>query len=98
MSWIINLYESKRGEKPVEEFIKKQQAKTKAKIVHKIRLLKEYGNQLAMPHVKILGGGLHEVRIRGEEELRILYGFKGRTIYLLHGFKKQTQRTPQKEL
>lgn len=38
---------------------------------------------------------------RGEkpvEELRIFYAFKERIIYLLHGFRKQTQKTPQKEL
>lgn len=51
-----------------------------------------------MPHVKILGGGLYELRIRGKEELRIFYSFEGRTIYLLHGLKKQTQKAPQKEL
>ncbi len=53
---------------------------------------------LGMPHAKMLGHGLYELRIRGKEELRIFYFFKQKTIYLLHAFKKQTQKTPQKEL
>ncbi len=98
MKWNILLFESSRGEKPVDEFIKKQRPQAKAKIVHAIRLLREYGNELGMPHAKILGSGLYELRIRGKEELRIFYCFKQKTIYLLHGFKKQTQKTPRKEL
>lgn len=98
MAWEILLFESKRGEKPVEEFIKKQQSQAKSKIIHNIRLLKEYGNQLGMPRSKILGNGLYELRIRGKTEIRIFYGFKRDSIYLLHAFRKQSQKTPQKEL
>ncbi len=97
--WVIITFESSSGEKPVDVFIKKQQKKTKAKLVHTIRLLRHYGNMLGMPHSKALGGGLYELRIRGKEELRICYCFTHqRKIYLLHAFKKQTQQTPQKEL
>jgi len=46
----------------------------------------------------MLGLGLSELRIRGKEELHIVYCFKNQAIYLLHAFKKQTQKTPQKEL
>jgi phage-related protein len=56
-------------------------------------------NMLGLPHSKALGGGLYELRIRGKEEIRIFYCFlKGKTICLLHAFKKQTQETPTKDL
>ncbi|MCL5676206.1 MAG: type II toxin-antitoxin system RelE/ParE family toxin [Patescibacteria group bacterium] len=96
--WTVLTYETNRREKPVDEFIKNQQPQVKAKIVHNVRLLQQYGNMLGMPHAKTLGCGLYELRIRGKEELRIFYCFKQKTIYLLHAFKKQTQKTPQKEL
>ena len=97
--WTIEDFETSSGEKVVDEFIKKQQPKTKAKIVHVVKLLKQYGNILGLPHSKSLGSGLFELRARGKEEIRIFYCFTTkRTIYLLHGFKKQTQETPQKEL
>ena len=96
--WTIETFETSGEDKPVDEFIKKQQPRARAKIVHHVRLLKQYGNRLGMPHAKMLGGGLYELRIRGKEELRIFYCFSKKTIYLLHAFKKQTQETPQKEL
>lgn len=98
MNWNVLLFESSRGEKPVEDFIKKQRPQAKAKIVRKIRLLKQCGNLLGMPHAKTLDSGLYELRIRGKEEIRIFYCFLGSTTYILHAFKKQTQKTPQKEL
>lgn len=98
MIWNIITFETPRGEKPINEFIKKQNPSARSKIIHKIRLLKRYGNQLSMPHAKTLGEGLYEIRVRGKEELRIFYCFEKQTIHLLHAFKKQTQDTPQKEI
>ncbi len=97
--WNILTFETSRGEKVVDEFIIKQQPQAKAKIVHTIRLLSQYGNKLGLPHSKALGLGLYELRIRGKEEIRIFYCFTTeRKIYLLHGFKKQTQQIPTTEL
>lgn len=97
--WTILTFETSSGEKPIDEFIKGQQPSAKAKIAHIVKLLRQHGNKLGMPYSKALGSGLYELRIRGKEELRILYVFTPqRTIYLLHAFKKQKQETPQKEL
>lgn len=98
MSWSIITFETSRGEKPLNEFIKRQNSSARSKIIHKIRLLKQYGNKLGMPHARMLRGELYELRIRGKEELRIFYCFEKQTVCLLHAFKKQTQGTPQKEL
>lgn len=99
MDWNIITFETNRGEKAVDEFILSQQPKTQAKVVRYIRILKKYGSQLGMPHSKALGGGLYELRVRGNEEIRIFYCFTAdKTIHLLHIFKKHTQQTPKKEL
>ena len=79
-TWKVITYETTRGEKPIDAFIKKQQVQGRAKIIHTIRLLMQYGNLLGMPHSKALGNGLYELRIRGKEELRIFYCYKN---YLL---------------
>lgn len=47
--WAVLTYETAGGEKPVDEFIKNQQPQAKAKIVHNVRLLQQYGNMLSMP-------------------------------------------------
>lgn len=97
--WTILTFETSNREKPVDEFIKKQQPQARSKIAHNVRLLRQYGNMLGLPHSKALGEGLYELRIRGKEELRVLYCFvKQKTVYLLHAFKKQKQQTPQKDL
>lgn len=98
MSWVILEYETARGERPVSEFIKKQQSQAIAKITHLIDLLEIHGNILSMPHAKMLKPSLYELRVRGKEEIRIIYGFVGKTIYLLSGFKKQKQKTARKEI
>lgn len=98
MEWKILEYETNRGERPVAEFIKKQQPQAIAKIAHLIDLLEIHGNLMGMPHAKRLEPNLYELRVRGKEEIRIIYGFIGKTIYLLSGFKKQKQKTPKKEL
>jgi len=98
MSWNIKAFETKRGEKPVEEFTKSLDEATIAKAIHAIDLLEKYGPFLGMPHSKKLASELYELRIRGKQEVRIIYGFVGKNIFLLHGFKKQTQKTPKKEI
>lgn len=98
MEWNIIVFESERGEKPVEEFIKSQQSSTQSKITHLVDMLAKYGPTLGMPHVKKLGQSLYELRIRGKDEIRIFFTFKSQDIYLLHGFKKKSQKTPQKEI
>ncbi len=91
-------FESNRGEKPVEDFFQKQQLSTRTKMLHLFELLEVYGSKLGMPHSKQLGSGIYELRVRGKEEIRVFYGIKQKSIYLLHAFKKQTQKTPRKEL
>ena len=96
--WKVVFFESSRLDKPVENFFQRQQLSARTKMLHLFELLEVYGSQLGMPHAKQLGSGLYELRVRGKEEIRILYGFKQKSIYLLHAFKKQTLKTPRKEL
>lgn len=98
MAWNIIVFESNRGEKYVEKFIKSLNAQTIAKVSHTIDLLEKHGPYLGMPHSKRLTSNLYELRIRGKQEIRMLYGFFRKAIYLLHAFKKQTQKTPQREI
>lgn len=95
----ILFYVTNRGEKPVETFITKQDKPTYAKIIRILELLEENGYDLGMPYAKYLLEGISELRIRGKNEIRIFYIFSdGNNIYLIHAFKKKTQKTPRKEL
>lgn len=97
-SWEILFFETSRGEKIVKEFIKSLDVKTISKISSGIDLLVKHGPFLGMPHSKKLTQDLYELRIRGKQEIRIIYGFVNKNIYLLSAFQKKTQKTPLKEI
>src|SRR3989344_5051017 len=97
-SWEILFFETARGEKIVKEFIKSFGGSTISKIASEVDLLKDNGPFLGMPYSKKLTKDLYELRVRGKQEIRIIYGFVGKTVYLLHAFVKKTQKTPIKEI
>jgi len=98
MSWKVKFFETARGIYPVKEFIQDQDKPANAKIISAIELLETDGPYLKPPYVKKLQGKLYELRISGQVAIRILYTICEGEYYLLHAFKKKTQKTPIKEL
>ena len=82
----------------IEKFIKSLEKQTIAKVIHTIDLLEEFGHRLGLPHSKKVRGELFELRVRGVQEIRILYTFHKSYIVLLHGFIKKSQKIPKKEI
>ncbi|MDA2922549.1 type II toxin-antitoxin system RelE/ParE family toxin [Patescibacteria group bacterium AH-259-L07] len=85
-------------DKDVEKFITSLGKSTIAKVLRTIDLLELFGRQLGLPHSKKVRSDLFELRIRGQQEVRIFYAFQKGEIILLRGFIKKTQKTPQREL
>ena len=98
MSWKVKFFQTARGEYPVQQFIEDQDISTQAKIVHSIELLVDYGPFLKPPIIKKLQKGLYELRITGKLAVRIFYFPNNNEYYLLHAFKKKSQKTPTKEM
>lgn len=82
----------------VGEFLKSFEKNTDSKVLRTLNLLETFGSELRMPHSKKILGGLFELRIRGTQEVRVLYTFQKNSVILLHAFVKKTQRIPLKEL
>lgn len=82
----------------IEKFISSLEKQTIAKTLRTIDLLERFGNQLTLPHSKKMSGSLFELRVRGQQEVRIFYCFHRGTAVLLHGFIKKSQKTPHKVL
>ena len=60
-----------------------------------LRLLREYGIQLGMPHARPVSG-LWELRPGPN---RFFYvAVRGRRFVILHGYRKQSQSAPQREI
>ncbi|MFA6515141.1 MAG: type II toxin-antitoxin system RelE/ParE family toxin [Candidatus Paceibacterota bacterium] len=82
----------------IDKFIFKLDAQTQARVLRYIGLLEKYGNKLEMPYSKSLHGGLFELRIKGNKQVRIIYCFYKGKIYLLNAFIKKTNKIPKKEI
>jgi len=82
----------------VRDFFESLQRPTRTKLARSIRLLREYGQNLSMPRMKFIVDGIFELRIRGQQEVRVFLVFHQGQAHLLHGFVKKTQKTPRKEL
>lgn len=82
----------------IKRFIDRLEMPTRAKVARTMGLLEQFGHVLKMPHAKHLGDGLHELRVRGGEEIRILYTFYVGSVVFLRVFKKSSFRIPPREM
>ena len=96
----LEFYELPSGEKPVETFLDGLDKKMRAKAVHGLTVLEEFGNNLREPYSKPVGDGLFELRIKFASDIsRIFYFFVvNNKIILTNGFIKKTMKTPNSEL
>ncbi len=81
----------------MEIFLTTLEKPTIAKMLRTLDLLEMFGNKLGMPHSKSLQHGLFELRIRGAQEVRVIYTFHKNTIVLLYGFVKKTNKISKKD-
>lgn len=59
-----------------------------------------YGPDLGMPHTRMIGKGLFELRLKASEGIaRVFYcTVVGRRIVMIHQFIKKSEKVPRKEL
>ena len=98
MPWKVNFFQTARGDYPVLDFITEQDQSTMAKITSSIELLESDGPYLKPPYIKKLQDKLYELRVSGKVAIRIFYTIKDSEYYLLHAFKKKSQKTPTQEI
>lgn len=93
-------YTTIQEEKPVKDFIQSLSATQRTKISRILTYIEIYGLTVVINHVKKLAGtSLWEIRILGQDNIRILYAtIVGDTILILHGFVKKSQKTPVREI
>ena len=98
MAWKVLFFRTARGDYPVKDFIGEQDPTIRSKIALSILLLKNQGPFLKPPYIKKLQDKLYELRISGTTQIRIFYTIYHSEYYLLHAFRKKTQKTPNREL
>ena len=82
----------------LEKFIRSLESKTIAKVLRVIDLLEIFGYKLELPHSKRIAKNIFELRIYGDQKVRIFYTIHKSEIILLHGFVKKTQKIPSQEI
>jgi phage-related protein len=94
--WQIHFYEDHRGKSPVLDFISSLSPMDRARVNNGLRLLEEFGIDLGMPHARRIEGRLWELRPGGNRLFYFLH--TERRFVILHGFRKQSMKTPEKEI
>lgn len=96
----IIYYVSAINQNPVSNFLDSLQPKQQAKIIRVLNNIREYGLESVTNHTrKISGTPLWEIRILGQDSIRVIYAIPiGNIVLLLHGFIKKSQKTPQREI
>jgi len=79
----------------VAEFIQDLEKPTINKVVRLIDLLERFEHQLMMPHPRRIERNIFELRVRGKQEVRVMYTFQGIEIVLFYGFIKKSQQIPR---
>ena len=82
----------------IDKFILGLDPQIQARVLRQVELLEKYGNKLTMPYSKSLHGGLFELRILGNKQIRIIYCFHKDKIYFLNAFIKKTDKIPKREI
>lgn len=82
----------------LEKFLLSIDRDSSNKSYRQIQLLRTFGNHLRMPYSKQISHNLYELRVRGRQEVRLLYCFHQKQAVIVHIFIKKSQKTPQKEI
>ena len=92
-------FQTHSGKEPVREWIRSLRAEDRKIVGVDIQKV-EFGLPLRLPYCRALGDGLWEIRSRLTDaaEARVIFGFAGGEMVLLHGFIKKTRKTPLKHL
>ena len=94
----VVFYKTEAGNEPVREWLKSLPREDRKNIGEDIKTA-QYGWPLGMPLIRKMERGLWEVRSNISTGIaRVVFTVKGAMMILLHGFVKNSQKTPPNEL
>ena len=96
--WQVEFYADPRGKSPVVDFINGLPVQDRVRVRNALRLLREFGILLRLPHARPISGQpkLWELLAGG---VRLFYfAHAGRRFIVLHGFRKKSAKTPAREI
>lgn len=97
-AWTIEFYVDSRGRCPVAEFLDALPRDERAEVRNVLRLLQEFGTMLGMPHARPITGHRKLWELRAGPNRLLYVASINRQFFILHGFRKKTQKTPGREI
>ena len=95
----VLIFAESDGSSPFLIWLDKQSPKVQDKCIVFVERLEEYGYELRRPQADYLGDGIYELRIKRQNaNYRILYFFHENRAVISHGFMKQQDKVPEKEI
>jgi phage-related protein len=94
----IIYYKKASGKEPVKDFIDSLPSHDRARIILDLYLIEQKGLSLCGLSMRQIKGKLWEIKFRLSVGYRIFYCMVTSDIYLLHAYKKQSQKAPAKEI
>lgn len=93
--WALSYYNAK-----VAAQVERWPTGIRASFLRIAETMAQHGPDIGMPHTRVMGAGLFEVRAKGREGIgRAFYcTVVGQRIVILHTFTKKTEQTPAREL
>jgi len=78
----------------VHTFLDNLDVSVRSEAYRLLDLLEKHGHSLSMPVAKPIGGGLWELRLTGQPQIRMLYGFCDGTPVVVLALQKQRSALP----
>lgn len=97
-TWTVELYVDGRGRCPVVEFLDTLPKAERVEARNALRLLQEFGTLLGMPHARPISGHRKLWGLRTGPNRLLYFAFVDRRFVILHGFRKRTQKTPNRDI
>ena len=97
---MVIFYTRPDGRSPVKDLLNQLSASAHTKVLRQLLYLQEFGPAVSIPsNKKLKGTPLWELRILGKDNLRVIYAQTNKNeLTILHIFKKESQKTPRREL
>ncbi|MDZ7336738.1 MAG: type II toxin-antitoxin system RelE/ParE family toxin [candidate division KSB1 bacterium] len=95
----VLIFAESNGSSPFLVWLDKQPPKVQDKCIVFIERLEEFGHELRRPQADYLRDGIYELRVKRQKtNYRILYFFHENRAIISHGFMKQQEKVPDKEI
>jgi len=96
--WSVDVYRTRRGDSPVEEWLSGLPVKTRAKVQRYLEVLEEFGPRTPRSHAKPVTNHSPLWELLPDPHRILYFADTGRRFVLLHGFRKKSMKLRRQDI